>query len=148
MGKPSGQKLKLIGVLALLIALSSCSSAVRFSSSSIGTRVSMASKADLDGVRGQMLKGTASYYADKFHGRMTANGETFDMNAMTAAHKTLPFGARLLVRNLGNNRTVVVRINDRGPYVGDRIIDLSKAAAAELDMIRTGTAEVEIKVLD
>lgn len=99
-------------------------------------------------MKGQVLRGIASYYADKFNGRLTANGETFDMYALTAAHKTLPFGAKLRVRNIANNRTVIVRVNDRGPYVGDRIIDLSKGAAQELDMIRMGTAEVEITVLE
>lgn len=78
------------------------------------------------------LRGTASYYADKFHGRMTANGEIFNMNEFSAAHKTLPFGTILKVTNLKNDQKTFVRINDRGPYVGDRIIDLSRKSASEI----------------
>ena len=89
----------------------------------------------------------ASYYADRFHGRMTANGETFDMNAMTAAHKTLPFGTMVKVTNVSSGESVVVRINDRGPYHGDRVIDLSKAAASRLGMMGSGTAQVDIDVI-
>ena len=90
----------------------------------------------------------ASYYAEKYHGRKTANGETFNMYAMTCAHKTLPFGTVLRVTNLSNNKTVDVRVNDRGPFVKGREIDLSKAAAHKLDMIKTGTARVKIEILD
>ena len=79
------------------------------------------------------LKGTASYYADKFHGRLTANGERFNMNDYSAAHKSLPFGTILKVTNIKNNKSTLVRINDRGPYVGNRIIDLSKKAAHDID---------------
>ena len=89
----------------------------------------------------------ASYYADKFHGRQTASGEIFNMNDFTCAHKTLAFGTILRVTNLENNRSVDVRVNDRGPFVAGREIDLSKAAARQLDMIRTGTATVRIEVL-
>lgn len=78
-------------------------------------------------------KGTASYYAHKFHNRLTANGERFNMNELSAAHKKLPFGMILKVTNLDNNQTTLVRINDRGPYVGARIIDLSMQAAKEID---------------
>lgn len=78
------------------------------------------------------IEGTASYYADKFHDRRTANGERFDMNDFTAAHKTLPFGTILRVTNLRNNKMTFVRINDRGPYSGNRILDLSKKAAKSL----------------
>lgn len=93
------------------------------------------------------ITGTASYYADKFHGRKTANGETFNMHDLTAAHKTLPFGTIVRVTNLGNNKSVKLRINDRGPFVKDRIIDVSLAAAKELDMLGTGTAEVRIDIM-
>ena len=97
---------------------------------------------------GESITGTASYYADKFHGRKTANGETFNMHDLTAAHKTLPFNTVVNVTNLGNNKTVKVRINDRGPFVKNRIIDLSLAAAKELDMLGSGTAEVRIDILE
>ena len=91
--------------------------------------------------------GVASWYGEPFHGRTTASGETYDMNDLTCAHRTLPFGTRLHVRNLENGRTVVVRVNDRGPFVKDRIVDLSRRAARELGMIGPGTARVRITVL-
>ena len=89
----------------------------------------------------------ASYYADKFHGRTTSNGEKFDMYALTAAHKTLPFNTKVIVTNLSNGKKVTVRINDRGPFIAGREIDLSKAAAEQLGMIKSGTAKVKITVV-
>jgi len=91
--------------------------------------------------------GVASWYGPKFHGRPTANGELFDMNAMTAAHRTLPLPSIVEVTNLNNNRTIRVRVNDRGPFAKDRIIDLSKAAAQELGFIQQGTARVKVVYL-
>jgi rare lipoprotein A len=91
--------------------------------------------------------GTASWYGPGFHGRRTANGEEYNMHALTAAHRTLPFGTRVSVTNLSNGRSVVVRINDRGPFVKNRIIDLSHAAAERIDMIGSGTARVRLRVL-
>jgi rare lipoprotein A len=92
-------------------------------------------------------KGTASYYGSKFQGKKTACGEIFDMNEYTAAHPKLPFQTLVKVTNLTNNRSVVVRINDRGPFTKKRIIDLSKAAAAKIGLVRTGTAKVKIEVV-
>lgn len=89
--------------------------------------------------------GKASYYADKFIGRTTANGERFNQKKRTAAHKTLPFGTKVKVTNLANGKKVKVRINDRGPYIQGRIIDLSKKAARRLDMIQAGVVDVSIK---
>lgn len=89
--------------------------------------------------------GKASYYADKFDGRQTANGETFKQRKKTAAHRTLPFGTKVTVTNLSNGRSVKVRINDRGPFVKSRMIDLSKKAAKKIGMIDAGVANVEIK---
>jgi 3D (Asp-Asp-Asp) domain-containing protein len=89
----------------------------------------------------------ASWYGAQFHGLATASGEAFDMNAMTAAHRTLPLGTRVLVRNLGNHRTVVVEINDRGPYIHGRDIDLSYGAAQALGMVNPGVVAVEITPL-
>lgn len=91
--------------------------------------------------------GKASWYGPGFHGKKTANGERFDMNTLTAAHRTLPISSRVRVTNLANGKSVVVRINDRGPYHGNRVMDLSKAAAQELGFIRTGTAQVKIEPL-
>lgn len=90
----------------------------------------------------------ASYYADKFHGRKTSSGEVFNMYDYTCAHKTFPFGTVLRVTNLANNKTVDVRVNDRGPFVAGREVDLSKAAAVKLDMIKSGTARVKIEILN
>ena len=90
--------------------------------------------------------GIASWYGGIFHGRKTANGETYDTYALTAAHRSLPFGTVLEVTNLNNNRRVRVRVNDRGPFVEGRVIDLSYAAARELDMLLDGTASVHMAV--
>lgn len=91
--------------------------------------------------------GVASYYGRRFHGRRTANGESFDMHAMTAAHRTLPFGSRVRVTNPRNGQSVVVRINDRGPFAGNRTIDLSRAAAEEIGLIHRGHGSVELELL-
>lgn len=88
--------------------------------------------------------GKASYYADKFEGRATANGETFRQSRRTAAHKSLPFGTRVTVINLTNNKKVRVRINDRGPFVAGRIIDLSKKAARKIKLTDAGVADVKL----
>ncbi|HEX4965284.1 MAG TPA: septal ring lytic transglycosylase RlpA family protein [Thermoanaerobaculia bacterium] len=91
--------------------------------------------------------GQASWYGSQFHGLETASGVPFDMNAMTAAHRTFPLGTRVLVRNLENDRKVVVEINDRGPYIAGRDIDLSYAAARALGMVAPGVVKVEIRPL-
>src|SRR5262245_6457680 len=96
---------------------------------------------------GWIERGTASWYGPGFHSASTSLGETYDMYAMTAAHKTLPIPCYAEITNLRNGRKVVVRINDRGPFVGDRIVDLSYTAAAKLDMLMAGTAPVELRVL-
>lgn len=96
---------------------------------------------------GMTLYGKASYYSEKYHGRKTASGETFDMNALTAAHRTLPFGTICRVTNMSNQRTVNVKINDRGPFIEGRIIDLSKGAAKALDAMQSGVIEVKIEIL-
>ena len=96
---------------------------------------------------GYRERGVASWYGEKFHGRPTSSQEPYDMHAMTAAHKTLPLPTYVEVRNLANGRSVVVRVNDRGPFVDNRIIDLSYAAARKLDMIRDGTGLVEVTAL-
>jgi rare lipoprotein A len=94
-----------------------------------------------------MEVGTASWYGEAFHNRRTANGELYDMNALTAAHRTLPFNTRVRVTNMSNGQSVEVRITDRGPFVPGRVIDLSYAAAKRLDMWRQGTARVKIEGL-
>jgi rare lipoprotein A len=96
---------------------------------------------------GFVQSGIASWYGSDFHGKTTSNGETYDMHAMTAAHKTLPLGVYVKVRNRDNGRETVVRINDRGPFVTGRIIDLSYSAAKDIGMVGSGTASVKIEAL-
>jgi rare lipoprotein A len=93
------------------------------------------------------MVGEASWYGGKFHGRTTANGETYDMDGLTAAHRSLPFGSRVRVTNQATNESVIVRINDRGPFVGNRVIDLSRAAAKAVRLIGPGVAPVRLEVL-
>ena len=119
----------LLFILACLLLLSSCTGMKYFPS-------------------GNAQKGIASWYGEDFHGKLTSNQEIYNMYAMTAAHKTLPFGTYVRVTNLTNGKSVVVRINDRGPFVKGRIIDLSYSAAEKLGMSETGVAPVEIKVLN
>ncbi|MDX1637004.1 MAG: septal ring lytic transglycosylase RlpA family protein [Balneolaceae bacterium] len=88
--------------------------------------------------------GVASWYGPNFHGKMTANGEIYNMNSLTAAHRTLPFNTFVRVENIDNDKSVIVRINDRGPFKDNRIIDLSKKAAREIEMIGPGTADVQL----
>lgn len=92
--------------------------------------------------------GIASWYGNEYHGRLTASGEVFDQEAMTAAHRNYPFGTRVRVTNLKNRRSVLVRINDRGPFIRGRIIDLSRGAARELNMLRDGIVPVRVEVLE
>lgn len=92
-----------------------------------------------------MEQGLASYYGKEFHGRKTANGERFDMNGLTAAHRTLPFGTMVRVTNLSNDKSVTVRINDRGPFVEGRIIDLAMGAARQIDL--DGVARVRLEII-
>ena len=91
--------------------------------------------------------GEASYYHDKFHGRPTASGEPYNREELTAAHRTLPFGTVLKVTRLDTQQSVLVRINDRGPFKANRIVDLSRKAAEEIDLLRAGIARVEIEIL-
>lgn len=97
--------------------------------------------------QGYSARGYASWYGTKFHGELTSSREPYDMYAMTAAHKTLPLPSYVRVTNLDNNKSVVVRVNDRGPFHSERIIDLSYAAAYKLDMLKKGTARVEVQAL-
>lgn len=102
----------------------------------------------LDSAAGYKQRGIASWYGPNFHGKNTSSGETYNMHALTAAHKTLPIPVYVQVTNLENGKKVTVKVNDRGPFAKGRIIDLSYAAANKLDMIRKGTAQVEVVALD
>ena len=97
--------------------------------------------------RANVQEGTVSWYGAQFHDRQTANGERFDMGALTMAHPTLPFGTRVRVTNLRNGRSVVVRVNDRGPFVGHRIADVSRGAAKTIGLIGPGTGKVRVEVV-
>jgi rare lipoprotein A len=122
--------LRLLGACALLSLLAGCAS---------------------DGLidpHGYNASGSASYYGARHQGKRTASGERFDQSSFTAAHRQLPFGTRVQVTNLANDRKVVVRINDRGPHARGRLIDISRAAAEQLGMLRSGTAKVRVQALD
>ena len=96
----------------------------------------------------KVYKGVSSYYGKDFHGKLTANGEIFDMYGVTAAHKTMPLNTVARVTNLVNNKSLILRINDRGPYVAGRMLDCSYGAAKKLDFLSTGTTEVKIEVIE
>jgi rare lipoprotein A len=129
-----------------VIALIGCTASPRFVSvRDQGRRTVIGEKTPLGPA---IEEGMASYYADQFDRRQTSNGEVYDMYALTAAHPTHPFNTRVKVTNLDNGRSVVLRINDRGPFVKDRVIDVSYTAAKQLQMIGTGTAQVRIEVIE
>ena len=96
----------------------------------------------------RIMKGVSSFYAEDFHGKLTANGEVYDMYGVTAAHKTLPLNTVCRVTNLKNNKSLILRINDRGPYIKGRILDCSYGAAKKLDFINQGTTDVKIEVIE
>jgi len=129
----------IIIVILVDIALIGCASSVRFSSYE---NISSESQGKLE------FDGYASFYADKFEGRKTASGEIFDQSKLTAAHKTLPFGTVVEVVNMNNGLSVTVVINDRGPFVAGRVIDLSYAAAKRLGMLQDGVVPVKLKIIN
>ena len=96
----------------------------------------------------KVFYGISSYYGQKFHGKLPANGEVFDMYGLTAAHKTLPLNTIIRVTNKANDNSLIIRVNDRGPYVGNRILDCSYGAALKLDFLNQGTAEIKIEVIE
>ena len=120
---------KLIVFALLSLILSGCSSAPSVS-------------------KGAIEKGKASYYADKYHGRTTASGEVFNQQALSATHQTLGFGSRVKVTNISNNKSVIVTINDRGPFIRGRIIDLSKKAFSQIASVKQGVIDVTVEQLD
>ncbi|MGQ9818665.1 MAG: septal ring lytic transglycosylase RlpA family protein [Candidatus Kapaibacteriales bacterium] len=126
----------------LLVILTSCSTAVRFTSKIIPKTSQEAVTSD-----SFFEEGLASYYSDAFIGKTTASGEIYSPNEFTAAHKFLPFGTIIRVRNLSNGKEVIVRINDRGPLIKGRVIDLSRSAAETIDLISSGVAKVQIEVI-
>jgi rare lipoprotein A len=135
-------------IILLILLFLGCSTAPRYTRGTGYSRTSKSRKDPPPPRKGVYQVGVASYYGKDFHGRKTANGETYDMYAMTCAHKELPFNTMLLVTNLDNGRQIKVRVNDRGPFVKNRIIDLSKGAAKKIGLIQTGTARVRLEVID
>lgn len=141
----------LIGSIMTLF-LTACVSSVRFSSEKDNTNVisshSITNRQSMTNIDDDWKQtGIASYYSDKFEGKATASGETYRKDDFTAAHRELPFGTKVNVLNLRNKRQVIVTINDRGPFVGGRIIDLSRAAAEALEMLDSGLESVEITII-
>ncbi len=122
--------------------------AARARSSSVRSGQTLSDSLTRSVMRTEPDTGIASFYAEQFHGKRTSSGEAYDMHDLTCAHRWLPYNTKLRVTNLANNRSVIVRVNDRGPFKHTRLIDLSKGAAKELDMIRAGTARVVIEVVD
>lgn len=127
-------RIRLIALLAVL-AFTACATSAQESGRS-GTQTALYSQV-----------GVASWYGGKFHGRKTASGQVYDMNRMTAAHRTLPFGTKVEVTNLRNGRSVVVTINDRGPFIKGRIIDVSRRAAGKLGFRNQGVAKVRVRAV-
>lgn len=124
-------------IITISLFISSCGTTSRFGESP--------EKSDLSRAVGQKIEeGIASWYGPNFHGKLTANGEKYDMHGLTAAHRTLPFNTIVKVKNLDNGQSVKVRINDRGPFAKNRIIDLSRKAARKIGMLGPGTAHVEL----
>ncbi|MEP0862788.1 MAG: septal ring lytic transglycosylase RlpA family protein [Ignavibacterium sp.] len=135
------KELKITFFILLILFFTACSASKRFTLDKDYKNYEFnTSEEELEFVE----QGIASYYADEYHGKKTASGEIYNMNDLTAAHPSLPFGIKLLIKNLKNKKTVIVRINDRMPDFKGRVIDLSLAAAKKIDMISDGTVEVKI----
>ncbi len=146
-----GRQIKMLGMVAAVFLLAACSSGP---DTSTGAKRQVGQPYSVNGatyvpreVPGYDTVGIASWYGQRYHGRRTASGEIFDMNLPTAAHPTLPFGTRVQVTNLENGRAVVLKINDRGPFVRRRIIDVSRRAAQVLGFAKRGTARVRVQLL-
>ncbi len=137
----------LIPVLVLFFAVS-CTTAPRYGHAGKPRSHPSASAGKPKRPGPRVLTGISSYYGEDFHGKYTANGEVFDMYGLTAAHKTLPLNTIVRVTNLDNGKSVILRINDRGPYVKGRILDCSYGAAVKLGFVNQGTARVRIEVIE
>ena len=140
-------------VLIFLMILSGCSNSPRYRTGPVKTSgkksistPSLKTKSNVE--HRKVMKGVSSFYAEDFHGKLTANGEVYDMYGLTAAHKTLPLNTIVRVTNLVNNKSLILRINDRGPYIKGRILDCSYGAAKKLDFIVQGTTDVKIEVIE
>ena len=148
---PFMKRFALLLIVAMLV--SGCSSSPRYRTGPVqtgGTKSkkppALKTKANLK--HRKVMKGVSSFYAEDFHGKLTANGEIYDMYGLTAAHKTLPLNTIVRVTNITNSKSLILRINDRGPYVKGRILDCSYGAAKKLDFVTQGTTEVKIEVIE
>ena len=134
--------------LILILFLFNCTSSPRYGSGDYLPKNNSTSKISKNFKNKKILIGESSYYADDFHGKITANGETYDMYGLTAAHKTLPLNTIIKVTNLSNKKTAILRINDRGPYAKGRILDCSYGAAIKLGFLDQGVTRVKIEVIE
>ncbi|MCH7613283.1 MAG: septal ring lytic transglycosylase RlpA family protein [Candidatus Marinimicrobia bacterium] len=134
-------------MLILSILLMSCTNAPRYR---IGSEPGKKRTVPLitKGKHSKVVYGVSSFYAEDFHGKLTANGEVYDMYGLTAAHKTLPLNTIIRVTNMENDKSIILRINDRGPYVAGRILDCSYGAAVKLGFIAQGTTKVKIEIIE
>ncbi|MFQ6605211.1 MAG: septal ring lytic transglycosylase RlpA family protein [Fidelibacterota bacterium] len=135
-----------ITIFALLL-IQSCSNAPRYTSTTSPRKATSREKMKSRSIK-KVYYGISSFYAEDFHGKLTANGEVYDMYGLTAAHKTLPLNTIVRVTNLENNKSITLRINDRGPYIPGRILDCSYGAAVKLGFVNQGTTRVKIEVLE
>ena len=151
MGKPIKMKfekffLNLIFLSCIIFFNHTCSSSPRYNNVKFKSPKKYKSAKYIN--KSKTIYGTSSYYGKDFHGKLTANGEIFDMYGLTAAHKTLPLNTIIRVTNQANKKSLILRINDRGPYIGNRILDCSYGAALKLDFINQGITEVKIEIIE
>ena len=153
LGRLVNKKLIIFNSFLIFLFLSNCTSSPRYSRSNglMNKNISKAYKKKGGGSKvrhRKIIKGISSFYAEDFHGKLTANGEVYDMYGLTAAHKTMPLNTICRVTNLENDKSLILRINDRGPYIKGRILDCSYGAAKKLDFINQGTTMVKIEVIE
>lgn len=130
----------------MVIMIHSCSNSPRYNRNK--PRPAQSNKNTKPNKNQKVFYGTSSYYGKDFHGKLTANGEVFDMYGLTAAHKTLPLNTIIRVTNKANDKSLILRVNDRGPFIGNRILDCSYGAALKLDFLNQGITEVKIEVIE
>ena len=139
-------------VFILILSIMACSSAPRYAQGRSHSTTARPSEKIRNGSKNvkhkKLMIGISSYYAEDFHGKLTANGEVYDMYGLTAAHKTLPLNTIVRVTNLDNEKSLILRINDRGPYVKGRILDCSYGAAKKLGFLANGTTQVRVEVIE
>ena len=144
--------IKIIVLIIYFTLASGCANSPRYRTGPVKSRTTKqkppALKTVSKGNYRRVITGVSSFYAEDFHGKLTANGEIYDMYGLTAAHKTLPLNTIVRVTNLDNNKSLILRINDRGPYVKGRILDCSYGAAKKLGFINNGTTKVKIEVIE